>query len=239
MVPPAEIEASSNGTVSWSAPLAVFPIKSFPTNFPCSFGFWIKVEHHINWEMLLMEISNAGGAYIDVRYQKNVGFTLYTSGGTASTFTRTINVNNWHHICFVYAGSSSRILYLDGVQIGSQTNFFSMINFNEIRHSNGFSEGSRGGRGTNGIHYAHFIAFDRALSAQEVFAFANNEQEALRYVYQNEMRERNALLKNPTVPIGTFSAAPKIQFVNDSPMYTSPQKILGQFSSRRRLFVVS
>lgn len=233
----------TDGAAASAAGIWNFAIFSNFYNIPLSFSCFVKVEHQYKFTgndviSVPMFITNSGtGVYASIRYTKSSGGigTSYSNGTT--TYYRQLNFGVWQHICFVWASSTSRLLYLDGIRVASESGLFSGVNMDYMQvgdQTNGFT--------TNGLQVAEFTMFNRALSAGEVFQLSKGETNGLRKQYSFSMTQ-------PYMTTGFPSASGVITFgqnkggqlisTNDSPLYTRPTSILGQFASRRRLFVVS
>jgi hypothetical protein len=205
---------------------------------------WVKVEHQYKFtsndlSSVPMLITNSGnGVYASIRYTKSSGGigTSYSNGTT--TYYRQLNFGTWQHICFVWASTTSRLLYLNGIRIASESGLFSGVNMDYMQIGD-----ATNGLTTNGLQVAEYTMFNRALSAGEVFQLANKEKVGLRPQYSFSLTEPYSTTGFPSsAGVITFGQTKGGQLVsvNDSPMYTRPTSILGSFASnRRRLFVVS
>jgi hypothetical protein len=217
-----------------------------PFDIPLSMSCWAKVEHHYrsgtnSVTSSLMSISNPSNAYASVVYFKegtavpsDRGIGLKYSNGTTTYYNRQLNFNNWNHICFVWAGATSRLLYLNGIQIASEGGLFSAVSLDSLEIGN-----ITNGTTTNGLQIAEYSIFRRALSAREVFQLSKGETNGLRRTYAYSLTEPYVTTGTATVPfIFNQTKGGQVTSTNDSPLYTRPTSIFASFG-RRRLFVVS
>jgi hypothetical protein len=228
-----------DGNWQYIEPLTVF-------NIPLSMSCWAKVEHHYrigtnSAAAALMSISNPSNAYASVVYFKegtavplDRGIGLKYSNGTTTYYNRQLDFGKWNHICFVWASATSRLLYLDGIQIAAEGGLFSAVSLDTLDIGNTLT-----GQNTNGLQIAEYSIFRRALSAGEVFQLSKGEMNGLRRTYAYSLTEPYITPGTTATPItANQTKGGQMTSTNDSPLYTRPMSIFASFG-RRRLFVVS
>jgi hypothetical protein len=104
----------SNGYISQV--LSALPSTTF------TYEFWYKRNTGFNLASApVMTITNGNGTYCQVQISGAGAIFIGSGGSMGTTFSSTgVQDGNWHHIAFVYGGSSTtNILYVDGIRIGT------------------------------------------------------------------------------------------------------------------------
>ena len=221
------------------------PTTPVPAAVPIAVSVWYKKEEYSNngGEEDVFYIGGGTNNLILIYNRVLGGFGLITS---TLTYYRDIVPNRWNHICLVVASATSRKLYINGRLVVTQTASYALGTINQVTF------GAIGDGPFSGTSLSSVTIFSRALSDADVFCLSQKEIWATKPTVYHPFSSPIITPRGSFEGLngsGTVSNFPaggqatvrggEITFPNEFPTIQSTLSILGSFSSRRRLFVVS
>jgi len=157
-----------DGNDDWVGNTTTAPVTALPATIACWFNADVFDNHMIN-------VSNSTGNnkfILRLDSAANVVSGGVTDGGTNDIFvtTTSLTINTWNHACITFESTTSRKLYSNGINEGTDTNSRNPSNFTRL-HIGSRRDSSNTSAFFDG-QMADVGIWNVALSAPEIFSLA-------------------------------------------------------------------
>jgi hypothetical protein len=155
----------------------IFRLSTPVTGVPFSMSAWIYPTNNTANNNILALNSNSGNNAAGITAEGNIsGDPINAYIGDASGFTSTrssaaYSINQWSHVCGVFASSTSRTVYINGSNEGSTTTSRTPVAFNRI-NIGVYRQGGSGAADAFNGRIAQIAVYNKALSASEVVSLS-------------------------------------------------------------------